>query len=279
MVRARTSLEGTYMLTRILKIKKWLYIGQLALLLGLGAVLLIFGGASRDPLYIPVTSFLYFVIVMLFVISIESFFFRIIEIRYSPSESRKFLMAKNSSSKALTIIIISGIIAGILFAPPFDDFASNRLSKNETLDARNDNVPFTTQDRLGLSKVEGVTVTISGGSGYVYILSPQDKDDFLAGDFSALDRKLNPDPFLDHIDPTFEYVPNSDEFTEYYVVYNSASDTGDTVKIDVHVKSAMSRTFLFYVPLLAVAFAVSNLVWMFYLRPIQKKYATASIYT
>ncbi|MCK4717756.1 MAG: hypothetical protein KAT70_03715, partial [Thermoplasmata archaeon] len=89
-------MEGSYRLTTITKAKKKVYVIQIISLVAMSFLLLLYGGMNLSPFYLPVDSFIYFVMIMLLVLLLESFFFRILEIKFTQSGSRKFLMAKNS---------------------------------------------------------------------------------------------------------------------------------------------------------------------------------------
>ncbi len=274
MVRARTALEGSYLLSRIFKIRRWLYVVQIAVLLGLATLLLALGGASLDPFYIPIPSFLYIVLIMLFLIALEGFFFRIIEIRYNPSESRKFLMASNSIRTAIIIIIITAIIGVVLFLPPFQDFAVKHLSYQETLTVARSDMMFTSQDRFALSDLESVEISINQGGADVYILTPDNYRLFHDNnDRSALHNSLNPDPAV-----PIDYDLKVSGFAEYYIVYDSVTEIDEDIQVKCDFTVGMSDTFTFVVPVLCLLFTISHAIWVIYLIPIKKKYAESSIY-
>ena len=284
MVRARTALEGTYLLARIIKIRRLLFVLQAVVFIVLATALLSMDGFTRDPLYIPIPSFIYLILILLFLMAVEGFFFRVIEIRYNPSESRKFLMASNSIQRAIYIIIITAVIGGILLLPTFQNYVEGRLSYQKELHVGRPHLMFTTQDRFALTGLEELELSVNRESADVYIMTPENYRQFSENDDrSALRNSLNwPDYTLSHPDSgdptTIVYSPNSDSFSEYHIVYDSVSVTDSTIKVSCNFTVTMSQTFTFVIPVICLLLTLSHALWMIYLIPIKKKYSGSSIY-
>ncbi|MCJ7562702.1 MAG: hypothetical protein MUO84_06810, partial [Thermoplasmata archaeon] len=113
-------LEDSVRLTRIHRIKIMLYMLQVAILVALAfLVVFIIGDAKIKPsLYLPLDSFAAVVVLILFVICVEGFFFRILEIRFARSSSARHLMANTSMKRSILIAIISAAITFVLMVPP-----------------------------------------------------------------------------------------------------------------------------------------------------------------
>jgi hypothetical protein len=276
MVRARTALEGTYLLARIIKIRRLLFVLQAVVFIILAIVLLVIGGATRDPLYIPIPSFLYLMLILFLLMTIEGFFFRIIEIRYNPSESRKFLMASNSIRAAILILIIAGVIGGILFFPGFQNYMEGRLSSTETLHAGNSHLMFTTQDRFALTNLDNVELSVNQDTADVYILTPENYRQFSENDDrSILRNSLNVDYT---VPPSIIYSPRTETFSEYHIVYDSVAVTDSTIQVSCKFTVELSDTFTFIIPTICILLTISHALWVIYLIPIKKKYMESSIY-
>jgi len=278
MVRAMSTLEGSYRLTRIISIKKTLYLVHGLLLFVLALVLMMYSGASFDPFFIPVDSFIYFVILMMFVILLESFFFRMLEIKYNPSTSRKFLMAKNSIRTALMITIICMVFAGLLLAPFVVDNLEAQIGKETTFQS-NQNIRIATGDHLGLTKLDSVRielVSVSGGSPHVYLMKEEDVAAYLKNpDEKILQKSQN--YFYSNIDEPLTLAPRTQDEYEEFVLFFIVTD-GGSGKARVTFTTSVSERFTTVVPLLLVGLGVANIAWVVYLAPIKKKYQKGSIY-
>jgi len=271
MVRERTILEGTYALIRIENIKKWSYIIQSVTILSLAVVLMVMGGSSLRPFYIPVSSFLYFVIIMLLVLNIESIGFRMIEIFYNPSESRKYLMIKNSLRRAIIIGAVSAVLVVFLILPQVNQALSNALSYTKELSEKNSAIYVSSQDHFGMVEVSSITIRSSYHMN-VYILSAGDYKLYKAGDKSVFSRRLNfnTDPYSGIV-----FSPQTTGFEEYYIVMESAEPGAiATCKIDRRpLPHLMDKTAI-----ILIGFIITNFAWAGYLMPLKKKYAKLSIY-
>jgi hypothetical protein len=65
-------------------------------------------------------------------------------------------------------------------------------------------------------------------------------------------------------------------FVLYHLVLNDMENPNTSIRVDV-VKE-LSGTFTGIVSLLMIAFAVTNIAWVAYLIPIERKYGASSIY-
>src|SRR4030042_452726 len=106
-------LEDSIRLSRIRRIKIMLYIVQVVLLVSMAFLFaFVLGGATLKPtLYLPLDTFATLMVLLLLIICVESFFFRILEIRFARSSSARHLMAKNSMRRSLLIALVAGITA------------------------------------------------------------------------------------------------------------------------------------------------------------------------
>ena len=89
----RSVLESSWRLARIKNIKKYFYILQAIVTVVVAIFLIYFYGPSFNPLYVPLDACINFIIIMLLLISIEAFAFRLLELKYSKTDSVKFLIA------------------------------------------------------------------------------------------------------------------------------------------------------------------------------------------
>lgn len=278
MPASRKVLEDSIRLSRIRKIKLTLYAVQAGMLIAL-AVLLIFvlGGAKLKPtLYLPLGSFIAVVVLLTLILCLESFFFRILEVRFARSSSARHLMAKNSIKRALLIAIVTAVLAIVLTVPSirgaFEDNGESTIivSPNTTAPS------FYSSDPFGLINVVSIQLSATKKV-QVYLLDDQtyrkysNMTDYYFYRLNTKNFTLTPDI------PQTITIPEAG-FVKYRLVLDDQVTgnlgTSATMKID----KEMSGTFTGVVSTLLIAFVVTNIAWIAYLMPIERKYSVGSIY-
>jgi len=71
-------------------------------------------------------------------------------------------------------------------------------------------------------------------------------------------------------------IPALDRFTRFYIAIDAMDDIG--VSAVVTLMKEVSGTFTGTTSLLLIAFVVTNVAWVAYLIPVERKYSTGSIY-
>lgn len=286
MDREYSKLEGAYQIERVKRLAKLAYIPQTIAIVVIFSLFVYLTGAKFKPFYLPIFFPLVIVYLWLLVLAIESFAFRLLEIRYRKSESAKFIMAQHSMKKAYTIIIISIIILGITATP----FIPAQIEKHTTSSHKVDiytsedetiyfvsrgrfNYIFTDQinvrvlDTRNLSHLDTVEVTVK-------ILSIEDYEANRTDLY--LNRGVNKPKKAEYQEP-FEYnMPDPRvKFEEYYVVMNTTHNA--TVEYEIITDLPLNRTYPY--SLLSLGFIVAYSVWVYIMYPIKKRYSgEGSIY-
>lgn len=273
-------LEDSIRLSRIRKIKLSLYIVQAVMLVALGAILIfVVGGAKVKPtLYLPLDSFLAVLVLLLLIICLESFFFRLLEIRFARSSSARHLMAKNSIKRSIILVIIAGVFAVILTVPAALQSLENAAERTVVVLQSTEPVSFYSSDPFNLMKTDRVFVS-SARTVQIYLVSDEmftqyeGSADFLSLMYSFRINR-NPTEYVVDKEITIE-VPNVG-FAKYRLVLNDyeSPDTSATIVIPREASS----TFTSMVSLLLLAIVVANAAWIAYLIPIERKYSVGSIY-
>jgi hypothetical protein len=269
-------LEDSIRLTKIRQIKWTLYVVQIIMLVAL-AILLIFvmGDARIKPtLYLPLDSFAAIMVLVILVVCIESFFFRIMEIRFARSSSAKHLMAKNSIRAAITVAIAAGVVVVMLMAPPVLSAIQDATSNTSVLSAE-EPVSFWSRDPLALQEMVQVEVT-AVNTVEVYLVDAGVYDAYngtLSQMFILRINKNEADYVVD--DEIVIDVPEA-VHTQYVLVLNDAANPGSVASVTI--LRDVSGIFTGIVSLLALAIVVANIAWIAYLMPIERKYSRGSIY-
>lgn len=268
-------LEDSLRLSRIRRIKIMLYIVQAVLLLAL-AILFTFvlGTATLTPtLFIPLDTFSAIVVLLLLIICIESFFFRILEIRFARSSSARHLMAKNSIRRATAIAVVSAVVAIILTVPSVLSAVESSTNDKLTLTRLSTEGSFYSSDPLSWTSIQTVDVTASK---IVQVYLVEDNVFLLhEGNMSAMFTfRLNTNDYI--VDKNIEINVPKGVHARFHLILNDVDNpgTGATAVIE----RTLSTTITGMIGLLMIAFVAANLAWVAYLMPIERKYSVSSIY-
>jgi hypothetical protein len=275
-------LEDSIRLSRIRKIKLTFYIVQAVMLIALGFLLIfVVGGAELKPhLYVPVDSFLAVLVLLLLIICLESFFFRMLEIKFARSSSARHLMAKNSMKRSILIAIVAGVGAMILTVPSIVNAVENSAKQEFVVGPGDEPLGFYSSNILNLAKTIEVEVTASKQV-EVYLL----EDDvfsanWVPGSEESMNHmftyRLNRQSFVVPDDQALVIMMPDSGFVLYHLVLNDMDNPNTSIRVSL-VKE-ISGTFTGIISLLMIAFVVTNVAWVAYLIPIERKYGATSIY-
>lgn len=269
-------LEDSIRLTKIRRIKWTLYVVQIIMLVALAALLIfVMGNAQITPvLYLPLDSFAAVMVLLLLVVCVESFFFRIMEIRFARSSSAKHLMAKNSIRTSIMIAAVAGVVAILLMTPPVLSAIQDVTSRTSVLSA-DEPITFWSRDPLALQEMVEVRVT-AVNTVEVYLVNGDlyDEDSWtLSQMFIYRINKNAADYIVD--DEVVIDIPEATH-TKYVLILNDLENPGSVATVTI--LRDVSGTLTGIVSLLALAIVVANIAWMAYLMPIERKYSKGSIY-
>ena len=267
-------LEDSVRLARIRRIKMMLYVVQVIMLVALAFFLVfVIGDATISPrLYLPIDQFAAVMVLLLLVVCVESFFFRMMEIRFARSSSARHLMAKNSINRSILIAIIAAVVTIVLMVQPVLAVTEDASQRTVTISGAED-FSFWSRDPLALQRVSELratstdTVSIYLVEDSVYWQYDGDVDDMF---FLRLNREEY--QLVEALTVPVEVERN----TLLHVVVDDHSSPGASVTMDI-VKDT-SSTITGIVSVLALAFVVTNIAWVAYLVPIERKYSQGSIY-
>ncbi|HIH00638.1 TPA: hypothetical protein HA259_00895 [Thermoplasmata archaeon] len=268
-------LEDSIRLAKIRRIKWALYVVQIIMLVVLAFVMIfIFGDAQMKPvLYLPLDSFAAVMVLLILVVCVESFFFRMMEIRFARSSSAKHLMAKNSIRYAIFVAVIAGFVTVIFMTPPILDMVEESSSKTSIL-TEDEPMVFWSRDPLALQRMVEVQATASE-TVEIYLVAgepPADYNSSLASQMFLL--RINRNDYIVDGTLTIE-VPRTDH-DQYTLVLNGYGDSDSVATVTI-VRDT-SELFTGIVSVLALAITVANIAWVAYLTPIERKYSRGSIY-
>ena len=273
MPATREMLEGEAYWGQIRTLKFRLLLIEAILIVALGALLVfLVGDFQTSPFFIAVDRLLWFVLIMLLVIMLESIIFRVMQLRLAKSDSKKHMMTINSMKKAFIILLVSSVVGVLFAAPATAGVMEDGLSFDGQLTPGNPQ-QFLTGDPMGLSTIESVSLFCEIGA-TVYILteniylSHQNEWGYLKevalNDINSVNDSLT----LDISSLAYMYL---------YIVIDS-TETPQGAVVSYTLNRSFTDTLTAFVPLMMVFFALSNAAWCIYLWPLRKKYAGGSIY-
>ena len=259
-------LEGGYQYLRIRKLKGWIAAGMIAATSALIAFSLLAAGASAKPLFMPVDAFLPVLLIMLFIGAVLQMFLRSLEVKYARKDSQRYLMIKNSMSRATWFLVIGIAVAVVLLVP------ATRVAIDASITAppvvqslrSGSSLPmsFENQDGLGLTRYVAILVTLTAGSGMTVVVQR---------------GTGTPQPFpLTAAVPTVSIPFDAASFALYTVTFQAG---GGNVGFTYRMERGVLPDLFLLVPIIAIAFAVANAGFIVYLRPLREKYEKASIYS
>lgn len=271
MVEGAEVLAGGYRLARVRETKKMLYVVQLILVL----VIVIFlinaeGGFSLKPFYLPINSFIYFLILMLLVFNIENFFFKALEIKFSKTESAKYYILKLSLRRSVMVIAVALIVVLLLWLPPLSSALEDSLSKSGEIVGTE---AFYNKDFLGITTTNRITLSCDGEA-VVYIVSEKNYNLYYGNLDMLRYFRINVDHYVADPVVTFDF-PQMD-YGKYYFVIDHRYSSSIIVHYKLHQN--LSPTFLGFIPLFALFFVSVNVGWITYILPQLKKFRERAIY-
>jgi len=266
-------LEGEAYWGQIRSLKFRLFLIEAILIVALGALLVfLVGDFQTSPFFIAVDRLLWFVLIMLLAIMLESIIFRVMQLRLAKSDSKKHMMTINSMKRAFIILLTSSIVGVLFAAPATATVMEDGLSFDGQLDASSPQ-QFLTGDPMGLSNIESVSLFCENGA-TVYILtehiylSHQNEWDYLK------EVALND---INSVNDSLTVDISSLAYMYLYIVIDPTETPPSTV-VSYTLDRSFAETLTAFVPLMMMLFALSNAAWIAYLWPLRKRYAGGSIY-
>ncbi|MGM0509562.1 MAG: hypothetical protein ACQESD_00340 [Thermoplasmatota archaeon] len=274
-------LEGTYQIVRLKKLEKMATIPQAIGIVAAFIIFLFLQGAQLNPFFLPLYFPLLVAFILLLILAIEFFAFRLLEIRYTKSESAKFLMADRSSKKAYTIIILAIIFLGITATPFVPQQIEKYTAREGEVEVRGDElVNFPSRGRFDFVHPDTITVELISPEGDanlsditvdIYILS---EEDYEAGNYDLKVNRGVYDPKEATSDAPFEYEMPRLSFQEYNIFMQSEHD----VRVKYQIEKDIPQEQVYPFSLISLAFIISYSIWIYVLYPIKKKHSEKAIY-
>jgi hypothetical protein len=264
--------EGGYRLAHINRTKKFLFVAQAIIVLVFAVYLLVAGdGFSMKPFFISVNSFLYFVLIMLLIISLEGFAFTLLEMRFMKSDSTKFIITQRAFRTSLLWVLVSLIVLLVFVSPLLPGVFENDLGGGGNLEASSSVQPematLFNSDALGLTEVDALNFEATGLT-EVFIVTEESYDLFAKQGKDVLGGYRINDDYL--IDPDLAVEFPTTAHGKFYILAYSVEDS--PVTVDYTVTKRFSTSMMAYLPLLALMFLIAYSAWGAYMFIQNKRY-------
>jgi hypothetical protein len=266
-------LISTYRTGRMKKARKSVYITQFIITIILIVLFTILTPKSSfSPLYLPFELYFFIIAIMLLMANAESIFFKLFGIKWSRTDSEKFLLSKDYMKKGIIIAVAAILIIGVVnfLVPAFDE----SIDTSETLVFTNEhNITFMAQDAFAISGVKKITVASVDETPIpinIFILREKDLRN------REFDMRFNLADYESRgiTELTFERQNFLSQGS--YALYMEAQ--GEVVKITYTIERSVASTFVPYFTIFPLVFAALNGGWVVYLFPKRKRYGKTSIY-
>jgi hypothetical protein len=263
----RETLEGGMRLNKVRKIKQYLMIVQVVVVFAAVILLILAGGSIQlKPFYFNIGSILYFVILMALVMGVEGFIFRMLEIKYTRSNSSKYYMLKSSTRRSMVVIAVSAVVLVLLATPFMADVIANLTGETDrTADA----VSFYSRDPLGLTSVDKIHI-VSDTATEVIVISEANYLSYVGDDVKLRQHAVTlvVDASVG-VDIAFPAV----SFEKFYIVV-----LGTDTPITFTIHKILAPVFASFVSLFALLFIGAYAGWVIYTTPLRKQYSKNAIY-
>jgi DNA uptake protein ComE-like DNA-binding protein len=263
-------LEGSYRLLRIRRIKIGFFVIQITLAIILGIFGGIFLGARSNPFYFPMDVFLFVFFLLLLFVAVEAIYFKGLEVRYTQSKSRKYLIAKSSIRNSLIVLALAIVCTTFLLLP----FVQEDIARMNSQDSNGDlilspNIPnnFTlqTQDGLGLSRVQ--QIVIESNNSQISVSKVFYNEEWIVVYGPTLETNVN-----------IHLIPGVTSSMDIFIV--SLSHTGaQNISYSWTTTSNISPFMSKFLPALGIAFIIVEMISISIMYPIREAHATSSIYS
>lgn len=281
----KKDMEGGFRLQSIIRVKKWLYAAQLAIIIVFAVILLQANGElSLNPLHIGIPSFLYFVLIMLLVIQIESFVFLRLETRYLKSPSTRYFMTRNSMKRSYIVIVVVLVILLLFWLPLVNDGVHSVSRSDKTYSvpstpsgtvAQPVAIHIVSNDIVGFTNLDKLSVMTNGPRASVFIVSEDNFNQFAGLGADRLGSyRINQAIYEAY--PGLEYSIPPLSYGKYVICIYSG--TGEALDARVIYDSELSEQLIGYVPWFCIGFIAANIGWILYIRPICKVFEQRAIY-
>lgn len=277
----RERLEGSYRLLKIKKIKKGFYTVQIIMAIVIASVISFMMGMRFEPFFFPTDVFLFIVLIIGAVMAGEGVYFRGLEMKFTRSKSRRFLIARSSIRRSAAIVLLFILLIIALLMPMTDEYLSSsfeELPSNQAInvpfyledaDSSNNtfNFEFVSHHPMGLVKINNLVVWINGTSDYNITV-------WKVGGGAVISRDLN-----NNVENRYGLEELINSRTDLSAEVENIGPVPVNGSYTYYLDFGMSSFFTFLIPMILIVIVVIQLVSISIMLPLRELYASSSIYS
>ncbi len=224
----------------------------------LSTYLVLSGGFTTDPLFVPLDRALNILLITLVAVSLLNIGFRALEIKHAPKQGQKFLLVESSWRGAKRALGI-GLILALFFAiPATQGLVTNVLSPSDSrsLDA-GESFPlsFANQDPFGVTKTQSLRVSVQTGTLRVRV--------------SNGTSVINPGGTYLGTGDQDSFPLSTSSLVTYTVSFQNMAN--GTTMFSYRIDSGFPPGFSSLVFILSAMIAGSNLWWLLHLKRLKER--------
>ena len=230
------------------------------------------GGFQLTPLYVPLESFVYFLLVMGLLFSVQTFVFNYLEMTLSRSQTAKHFMVRKAQKRTVGKALLSVAVLALLITPGVIGAAEGLMSSEEeavTVYA------FYNKDVLGVSVVESITIS-SSENVEVYIITEQVYTNIQLTKTQLQANKLNTLFQVGPADGEVEIaLPPYQRENMYVIIMADESFTVADLALNTKVDPYMTT----YIPVFALIYALGYVGYAAWLTPKRIRFNREAMYS
>ncbi len=280
----RERLEGSYRLIRIKKVKRMFFLIQIIIAIAIACAISYLDGMRFEPFFFPTDTFLFISLIFMVAMAGEGVYFKGVEVKFTKSKSRRFLIARNSIRASGVTIILSALLIAMLLLPLTDEYLSDTFEND--LENRGENIPLdlgpygsdddtamfelVSHHPLGLVRLNNLVVSVNS-------IETLDLDITIRNEKS---RDLISRPLYSNQENTYDLIEYSSSNLELNAIIENTDDTTPAIgAFDYSIDYGMSTTFTLLIPIILVIMVIIQMVSISIMLPLRELYASSSIYS
>ena len=224
-----------------------------------------------DPFYFPIGYLLFFILFLIFLLSVEGLWFKFVMIKTARSYKKRTTYIKEYQQTAQQALVVSIVILILILSISFLPIISDAMKTEDTFEFTHieseKSTSFEDQDTLGLTHTNNIYFD-SNNTVELKLHIREITKDFEESNIKEKDlgNKTEWDYQLDS--PNYKLGYSTNKEYHFFIVNGGNNNVSGKYVIEREV----SRPFVFNIMLFMLFFIITSVIWLAYLSVIKKKY-------
>jgi tetratricopeptide (TPR) repeat protein len=221
--------------------------------------------------YLPIGYLIFFILFLIFLISVEGLWFKFVHMRNSRSFEKRSKLIKNYQYTAqwvlVTAIIVIIILLSLIFLPFISDMLKTENEFEVSPNGGEEDNRFEEQDAFGLTHTSSLSFS-SNESVFLELDTKELSRDIEANEikYNKLGNYSSKELTLSDTDFQLGYTPNK----KYYFFIKNIGNQSISGKYTINRE--ISKPFIFNIIFFMILFVITSAIWLAYLSVIKRKY-------